>query len=621
MQRRRHDAREIVPSSDPGTDEIRLLRRPHDPAAASSKQSTADGIRERARQRAAALGDAELLGETLPTVSEHITNDSDIELDDDLLSSLSSPSKRPRRATKRPESYMTRLSLTKPAEEGAHGVRREGSAFQAPSDATRLSKNFSTLIRERRANARKGLDPAALKYAHELVQLNSRHNSAGTSSVLSSILQDSEPGTYHQHNVVSRTLKRHDSSGTGSEAVLKLLAQDAEHGALGTPGIRRHRSSFWAAEPRSEVLSGELNWPADAAPHITTLATATPAKCERMLRAGALEGCAASDRLVRWLVRHILLAADENLRAAATDALMSVDCTGHALTLTADVARGLGADVALLGAYGVDTDTSRATSPASTQQASQPYTQPVKRCVTLTRLLDLVARYPSDTCSAYLALLLQLCAYTPRKAEFERMLEDIVQGMDENALAVQRDCILRSLRSQYPDEQLALVNAFPSSSSRSQAARVSIAIGAVADSLDAPHDLAALLSALPRAELLRQNGSGGWQGPDTESRLQLISLATAGIDALVTNDALSAVTRNLDTAAARSIRAAARFLQWLKHLYGNVQDHRGAHMERMRVKFLLQRMQLRMRYQIHARLAGSERSAWSALVEQADGAW
>ncbi|WFC95749.1 hypothetical protein MBRA1_002403 [Malassezia brasiliensis] len=207
-----------VPTSDPGDevgglldDGTRLATGDTvSPSATPSPVSASDRIRAAALRRAAAADD-DIDGDIVSPdalrlkVLDASSDESDLELD-------LSPTKRPRRAAaQRAPRYNVKLSLTKPASDDVQRQRGRPQPVVAPS-RTHEPRSIATLLRQKQALRRKGLDTAGLSHADALAVQDAR-------------ITDEIAAAQHQMNAT------HVKQDMEQDAVPLMLADD-DHGQL-----------------------------------------------------------------------------------------------------------------------------------------------------------------------------------------------------------------------------------------------------------------------------------------------------------------------------------------------------------------------------------------------------
>ena len=132
---------------------------------------------------------------------------------------------------------------------------------------------------------------------------------------------------------------------------------------------------------------------------------------------------------------------------------------------------------------------------------------------------------------------------------------------------------------------------------------------------DAGAPLAWLLELLthPGAGFLKPAGADTRNYAQMNARLGQLALATSDLEELVPS-----TVRYDATATPAELEAAAHFLQALGTLYREIEDRRGMHAERSQAKSFVQRLQLRLRYQIETRVrASGARDVWATLAGHA----
>ncbi|KAI3617861.1 hypothetical protein CBS9595_003770 [Malassezia furfur] len=282
-----------VPTSDPGDEVGGLLddgTRLQAEATVSqpvtpSPVSASDRIRAAAQRRAAAADDDIDDDIVSPDamrlkVLDASSDESDLELD-------LSPTKRPRRAAaQRAPRYNVKLSLTKPASDDVQRQRGRPQPVVAPTRA-HAPRSIATLLRQRQALRRKGLDTAGLSHAEALAVHDTR-------------IADEIAAAQHRMNAthVAQDAAHSDvplALGDDDHGqLLRLLARDAAH----TQHVKARTAPPMLWTTSCSPL--RTAWP----PELTAYAR-DPASLDTRLALGTAATLAVPrETLVTWLVHE-----------------------------------------------------------------------------------------------------------------------------------------------------------------------------------------------------------------------------------------------------------------------------------------------------------------------------
>ena len=570
-----------VPTSDPGDEVGGLLddgtriesgntvAHPATP----SPVSASDRIRAAARRRAAAADDDIDDDIVSPSalrlkVLDASSDESDLELD-------LSPTKRPRRAAaQRAPRYNVKLSLTKPASDDVQRQRGRPQPVIAPT-RTPAPRSIATLLRQKHALRRKGLDTASLSHVDALAEHDA--HIADEIAAAQHRMNATHVAQDAPHAAVPLALADGDHT-----QLLRLLERDAAHS---------HHAQARAPPPMLWTTSRTAlspAWPPELAAFArdhTTLDT-------RLAMGTAATLAVPRETLVTWLVHERITTR----RHSAHVALLALARTQDEVRAVfwdrlPQAMRALGADAAHVGTR---------SAPLEPREERSPI--PCAPTPAVLALWETCSAMPCDVASPNLCALLVLYAASlpPLVAS-----ADFVGGVLATVPAAPLVASLVHVGLRLPRaHQLRLVRAMPGSSAvrgvRADAA-LCLATGrssVPADRLAAAH---AFCTEVLGATAVRDDDDAD-DSDDAALRDPLALLAYA-VD-------IDGAARNAPLAPWAAFHAT------LVRLDASIDDHRGARAERSACKDTLQRLQLRVRYQIQACNAHDpvRQASWTALL-------
>lgn len=487
------------------------------------------------------------------------SDESDVEL---------SPTKRPkRRAAQHAPPYNVKLSLTQPASADAQKRRGLPQPLTQPSNK-RAPRSIATLLRQKHARHRKGLDHEGLeradalaandpRIAYEIAVAQDRMNAA-------QLAQDKRAG-YLEHALP-------ESSRT---ELLQLL----------------HRDSAEAQGAIAPTL-GPMVWttattpPCDSAHWSAELLafTRNRTKCAGQLTLGMAELVSVSrHELVAWLIHELITHPEED---AAPTALLDLahaapDACRYFWDALPHVMRQLGADAALLPLARPATAVPKGAPCAPSRSVHRFW----RTCVAMPR---------NDLTATHFPLLVLYAATLPASVDRDQFLLSVGEATSMDTALTKLVAMGRTLAVPH---RLQLVRAVPGRG-LCRSLRADLAV-----SLLTPPSAGA---ASPRA-VLQAYCSHAARAPerhDTTLRAELDLLSYA-LD----------VPRLL--AHEPDLPGYVALLSALASLDQSIHDHRGTHIQRSACKDTLQRLQLRVRYQIQACVEHDPRmrASWTALLQ------
>ena len=571
--------------------------------------------------------------------------------------SVESPRQRPRRAAaQRSRPYTYKPSLKRPTSDAALRERFGMPApivNQAPSPEKSAAATFDALIRERRRAVRRGLDSDSLRSVDALAArgiqaeiraaqalMNAGHDAG--SGVAHAGLAGGGPSAAGS-SVADASALRASLAGLGADAgterLAHLLAEDAAHGGLLHAANAPRYATFWPSRPERVAVQVEADWwrSEPAAVQAWVEAHGDEPRLTALLRNSTLPQ-QPSRALCRWLL-HLAVDRRDGAHAAAGAlvelARQSSAVAQHVEQALPDVLCRLGAHphrvAACCGQEELDEEHNPVEAAAGGAMPINPQDTQT-RCTRATSLLTTVAAIRAASGRGLsgptvLALLSHLGALTPPSAAVEVFLGDVMSALERRgsgsrgAAASAWERLVQSSVGLEPSEQLAVLRTLPASTPFAQRFRARAAVGMLVRSAlgvprtDAGAPLAWLLELLthPGAGFLKPAGADTRNYAQMNARLGQLALATSDLEELVP----SAVRYDATTTPAE-LEAAAHFLQALGTLYREIEDRRGMHAERSQAKSFVQRLQLRLRYQIETRVrASGARDVWATLAGHA----
>lgn len=524
--------------------------------ALSSPMSVSERIRAEAQQRASTQDWDDIVSpDSLRLkVLDESSDESELEL---------SPTKRPRRAAaQRAPKYNVKLSLTKPASEDAQKKRGMPQPMTKPA-SSRAPPSIALLLRQKHMSQRKGLDREGLAWAdhvtkdpsiaQEVAAAQDRMNSAHISD---DVFQDPLPLAIPEENQTE---------------LVRLLQRDAAqaHDAKG-----QARPMLWKTQAQPVVR----HWP----PAIQKMLQDRETLDARLSMGVASFLPVSRAILVDWLVHEIISSPGEGARTALIDlARMHPDACAQFWQTVPKHMLELGADPSLVRS--VDRDAgSCATSEACAPSAA------VQRLWRTCRVMPL-----AKTAYAQFPLLVLYAATQPQTISAECFLEQLALHADLSAALASLYQTGQCLRAEH---QWQLVQAVPGLGA-CRALRSDLARCLVCRIPPGGADGLAAVAAYCARAIAESDRAY----PAFHAELELLSYA---VD----------VPRLM--AAGAPLALFASFLSALSTLDQSIYDHRGSSTERSVCKDTLQRLQLRVRYQIQACIEHDpkQRASWTTLL-------
>lgn len=488
----------------------------------------------------------------------------DDDSDDDEVE-LASPSRRPRRAAVRNVSgYKDKLSLSRPS--GARQQQQRGvpKPMTTPGPA-RAPRTIAAMLRQKHAQHRKGLDDEGLRWADQVAAEPIKEEIAMAQRRMNA--EHVEPGS------VELAL----GSGKQSDQLLRLLQRDSAEN-----------------EKETRAHCAPLLW---TAPRRTYLDARRPGAMRRLY---ALEGDGMAQHmqahvertppslavdLVAWLV-HWILAGDTDVAEAARTSLLSVASRPRVQdAFWASIKRAmlcLGADPLLLAH---DDDDELGPAPAARAAKEEGIARLWRTVIAMPPLsVSSSGRKDKDTLFSYLVL---YAATQPPSCAADAFLSRVPVGSG----AVDALCAIGTRLGRAHQRQL--VAALPGAGDvRRCRAALAFRLLCTPTSIPPVLELTALCTTLADAPERRYE--------ELRATLDILSYALDIAPALEQGD----------------LEPYSMLLPALAALDQSIHDHRGSFTERSACKDMLQRLQLRVRYQIQAYVehAPQLRASWTMLL-------
>ncbi|WFD32482.1 hypothetical protein MSPP1_003530 [Malassezia sp. CBS 17886] len=626
--------------------------------------SASERIRAAARARA---------GAARPPPPRALLDDDDD--DESLLHNAltHAPSRRPPRAAARTTPYTIKLSLSR-AHDDAHLRRTLGM----PAPLTRAedgraaarTRSIAALLREKHRAARLGLDTASLR------ETDAAFWDAGAHDALAHELAAAQAGMDAGHTPDARVPPKGGPSPAGcrtladaslpagapapsalAAAAHALRADGALHGADASGERLLHvlAGDTPTATPPPDGADDHFFWRGGALPlpapaHVPcAVRTWRDPHCVALLvQSGALH----SAEHIPWLLTQT--AAGGPTATAAALALQQM-AAGGCVALGAHVPAfllALGAQTAPLArALGTDEGGDAGDGARGAYAAGDGVITAQVRDDAVARLWGVLGAFSRDAVQRHvhlLPLLLLLASCTPRAVPpLERELV-LSAWVDLHSAPLRAAAALASSMYGAPLlQQLSVARAVPSTSSgrRMRAAAALALLGADAEdtqrgaSMQTPGpahyaawaardgglfpSASAALRALEYARGVA--GRGGWEG---QSAVGLLSVGTGDLAAMLgeeepaergTGDVGGAALRLSPSGAVptASLEALASLIATLGEMNRRIREHRDTSVRQTALKDALQRLQLRMRYQVEGYLSANAigRAAWRRILE------